>query len=195
MFRYLAENIAFVLIKNKILDIEDRDIYVYGLEAILLNAILLISTFLVSLLFGGMIHYVGFCVFFIPLRVFVGGYHAKKSESCFILSVGMYVISLMVANSLPDIYQNEVVMAMTIMSFLILLIWAPVINPKHPMADYQIKRNKKIEYVIIGLDFAFLVIFSKMNLVIASSIEIFILLVTVIFLIGKIEGRIIVKDE
>ena len=39
MFRYFAENITFVLIKNKILNIKNRNIYVYAIEVILLNMI------------------------------------------------------------------------------------------------------------------------------------------------------------
>ena len=37
MFHNLAVDIAFLLIKNKIVDIEQRDIYVYGLEVIITN--------------------------------------------------------------------------------------------------------------------------------------------------------------
>lgn len=37
MFHNLAVDIAFLLIKNKIVDIQQRDVYVYGLEVILLN--------------------------------------------------------------------------------------------------------------------------------------------------------------
>lgn len=42
MLHRLAEDISFYLITNKIIDIEDRDTYIYGLE-------LLISTLLTSI--------------------------------------------------------------------------------------------------------------------------------------------------
>ena len=42
MLYKLAQDISFYLIANKIIDIEDRDIYIYGLE-------LLISTLLTSI--------------------------------------------------------------------------------------------------------------------------------------------------
>lgn len=50
MFRYFAENITFVLIKNKILNIKNRNIYVYAIEVILLNVILLLSLLGISIL-------------------------------------------------------------------------------------------------------------------------------------------------
>ena len=49
MFRYFAENITFVLIKNKILNIKNRNIYVYAIEVILLNLILLLSLLGISI--------------------------------------------------------------------------------------------------------------------------------------------------
>lgn len=42
MFRYLAENIAFLLIKHKILDIKRRNEYVCRIEKILLGFTILI---------------------------------------------------------------------------------------------------------------------------------------------------------
>lgn len=50
MFRYFAENITFVLIKNKILNIKNRNIYVYAIEVILLNMILLLSLLGISII-------------------------------------------------------------------------------------------------------------------------------------------------
>lgn len=79
MFRNLAEDIAFLLIKHKILDIEQRDIYIYGLEVILLNGGLVLMFLTISLLFGVMINFWAYLIFFLPIRIFSGGYHAKTS--------------------------------------------------------------------------------------------------------------------
>ena len=42
MFHNIAEDIAFLLITHKIIDINERDVYMYGPEVILLNGSLLI---------------------------------------------------------------------------------------------------------------------------------------------------------
>ena len=86
MFRNLAEDISFLLIKNKIVEIEKREIYIYGLEVILLNGGLLITFLIISLLCGEMINFLAYLIFFLPMRLFSGGYHAETSERCFILS-------------------------------------------------------------------------------------------------------------
>ena len=84
MFRYFAENIAFILIKNKMLNIKNREIYVYSIEVILLNLTLLLSLLGISIVGKGLLFFIGFLLFFIPIRTFAGGYHAKHSETCFI---------------------------------------------------------------------------------------------------------------
>ncbi len=90
MFHNLAVDIAFLMIKNKIVDIQQRDIYVYGLEVLLFNGSLLSVFLIASLLCGEMINFLAYFIFFLPLRLFSGGYHAEKSESCFVLSTIMY---------------------------------------------------------------------------------------------------------
>ena len=69
MFRYFAENITFVLIKNKILNIKNRNIYVYAIEVILLNVILLLSLLGISILGKDLSCFMGFLLFFVPLRI------------------------------------------------------------------------------------------------------------------------------
>ena len=106
MFRNLAEDIAFLLIKHKIVDIEQREVYIYGLEVILLNGGLLIAFLIISLLCGGMINFWAYLIFFLPIRIFSGGYHAETSERCFILSTIMYGISVTVTKFLPILYMD-----------------------------------------------------------------------------------------
>ena len=86
MFKRLSEDIIFLLKKNKKLDIESYDIYVYAAEIILLNGSLLLICLVMSILLGELSHMLAFILFFIPLRMLVGGYHCKKSELCFICS-------------------------------------------------------------------------------------------------------------
>ena len=69
MFNRLSENIAFLLIKNKILDIENRDIYIYSLEVISLNLSIVMICFLMSIFTNSLIHFAAYVLFFIPLRL------------------------------------------------------------------------------------------------------------------------------
>lgn len=106
MFRYFAENITFVLIKNKVLNIEKRDTYMYAIEVILLNSILLLTFLGVSIVGKNLLLFVGFLLFFIPIRTFAGGYHAKHSEVCFGMSLGIYIVAMIIYNHFPNLYKT-----------------------------------------------------------------------------------------
>ncbi len=85
MFRNLAEDITFLLIKNKIVEIEKREIYIYGLEIILLNGGLLITFLIISLLCGEMVNFLAYLIFFsmfISVRLYTVGYHVKTFTGC-----------------------------------------------------------------------------------------------------------------
>ena len=125
MFHNLAVDIAFLLIKNKIVDIQQRDVYVYGLEIILLNGSLLLLFFITSLLCGAMTNFWAYLIFFLPLRIFSGGYHAKSSESCFVLSTIMYGLSIAITFFFPLLYQNWKWIIAGIISIIVILALSP----------------------------------------------------------------------
>lgn len=185
MFRYFAENIAFLLIKHKMLDIKNRDVYTYGIEVILSNVILIFSFLGISLVANCLIVFIGFLLFFIPIRSFAGGYHAKHSETCFGISVGVYVTAMIIYNQFPNLYKNAIVLCVFIMAIIILLIWSPLKNPNHPLAAYQYERNRKIVYGIIVLNIVLFIVFAKMNNTIASCEEIFVIFTSIFLIIGK----------
>lgn len=189
MFGAIAESLVFLLIKYKRLDIEDREIYIYGLEVILLNGLLLISFLIMSIWYDLIFHFIGFLIFFLPLRIFTGGYHSKRSETCFIISNAMYLLTLVIVKNYLGLHNNINMVIVTLVSLIIMYIWSPVKNQNRPLADYQYERNKKITFVIIVIDFALLLVLLKFNLNIASSAIAFILLNCGVFLIGKLNNR------
>lgn len=189
MFRYFAENITFILIKNKILDIENRDVYVYGIEAVLLNLILLLSLLGISIASKCLTFFIGFLLFFVPIRTFAGGYHAKHSETCFAMSVSVYTVGMIFFKCIPNLYRNVGAIILFALAIIILLIWSPLINANHPLADYQYKRNKRIAYGIIIIYIILFVIFVEKKYVIASSEIIFIVLVSVFLIVGKFQKQ------
>lgn len=176
MFRYFAENITFVLIKNKILAIKNRDIYVYAVEVILLNIILLLSLLGISILGKSLSCFIGFLLFFVPLRIFVGGYHAKHSGICFGMSIGIYMLVMIIFYNYPNLYKNIFVIALYILAIITFFIWSPLKNTNHRLTNYQYKRNKKIVFWIIIANIIFFLFFSKMNYTIVSYEIIFTIL-------------------
>ncbi len=190
MFRNLAEDITFLLIKNKIVDIEEREIYIYGLEVILLNGGLLITFLIISLLCGEIVNFLAYLVFFLPMRLFSGGYHAETSERCFILSTIMYGISITVSKFIPLLYISNTGKIIGVISVIVILVLAPLINKNNPLNEAQRKRNRIILCTLLFIDLVFYILICNYTWTIASNELIFIVMDAVLLLAGKLKQSI-----
>lgn len=190
MFRNLAEDITFLLIKNKIVDIEEREIYIYGLEVILLNGGLLITFLIISLLCGEIVNFLAYLVFFLPMRLFSGGYHAETSERCFILSTIMYGISITVSKFIPLLYISNTGKIIGVISVIVILVLAPLINKNNPLNEAQRKRNRIILCTLLFIDLVFYILICNYAWTIASNELIFIVMDAVLLLAGKLKQSI-----
>ena len=186
MFHNLAVDIAFLLIVNKIVDIQQRDIYVYGLEVILLNGSLLIVFLIASLLCGAMINFWAYLIFFLPIRIFSGGYHAKSSESCFVLSTIMYGLSIAITVFFPLLYQNWKWIIAGVISILVILVLSPMVNENNPLTESQQKRNRIIVCILLAADLVVFILSYNFNWRIASNVLVFIVFDALLLLIGKV---------
>lgn len=186
MFHNLAVDIAFLLIKNKIVDIRQRDVYVYGLEVILLNCSLLIMFLIASLLCGEIINFFAYFIFFIPLRLFSGGYHAEKSESCFVLSTIMYGVSIAVTKFFPLLYLNWKWITVGTISIVVIIFLSPMVNENNPLTKAQLHRNRIIVCVLIAIDLIAFILSSSFNWQISSNELVFIIFEALLLLVGKV---------
>jgi len=185
MFHNLAVDIAFLLIKNKIVDIQQRDVYVYGLEVILLNGSLLLMFFITSLLCGTMINFWAYLMFFLPLRIFSGGYHAQSSESCFVLSTLMYGLSIAITIFFPLLYQKQKWIIAGIISIIVILALSPMVNENNPLTQSQRKRNRIIVSILLAADLVIFILCCYFNWQIASNVLVFVVFDALLLLIGK----------
>lgn len=186
MFHNLAVDIAFLLIKNKIVDIQQRNIYVYALEVILLNGSLLIVFLIASLLCGAMINFWAYLIFFLPIRIFSGGYHAKSSESCFVLSTIMYGLSIAITVFFTLLYQNWKWIIAGVISILVILVLSPMVNENNPLTESQQKRNRIIVCILLAADLVVFILSYNFNWRIASYVLVFIVFDALLLLIGKV---------
>ena len=195
MFKNIAEDIVFYLSRKKILNQDNREIYVYALEVVLLNFILLMTLLIISLFGGQHLFFVCYLCFFVPLRVFTGGYHAKKSETCFVMSVASYVLAMILVNNNLLLFNNEIIVFITALLMFLMFLYSPIENINHPLEKARKRKNKIIARVIVLIDFTLLIVFYINEMAITSYEIIFILLNGVTFSLGKIENYIERKNR
>ena len=144
MLHKLAEDISFYLITNKIIDIEDRDIYIYGLELLISTLFTSISILILGLLIEEWISGVAYLTVYFLLKSYTGGYHAKHYYECYIYSILVFIALIIIKKIILYDYQPIIGLFSLIFSIIIIFKFAPVENKNNPKTKDEIERNKKI---------------------------------------------------
>lgn len=185
MFKHMAEGIALLLIRSNTVDIEEREVYVFGLEVMLLNSINVLMALIISLITGTMWHFASFMLIFVPLRIFSGGYHAKRSETCFVISTLVYIATVLIVKLYPMLYASTAVTAVLFaVSILITVILAPVVNKNNPLSEHERKRNRLISIVLIAVDSVIFIMLRLLELSVAVNVMIFLTVNSITMLAG-----------
>lgn len=190
MFRYIAEDIAFLLIKNKIVDIEKRDECVYGAEVLLLNLANILTALIISLLTKSMLHFAAFMLIFVPLRIFIGGFHAKKSESCYLITSAIYALTVLCVKLMPDLYSNIPAIITFAVLIVPIVLFAPVEHKNNPLTPNERRRNRLISIVLTAVDSLIFIALFILSISTATSVMIFMAVDSILMMIGLLMNRI-----
>lgn len=144
MLHKLAEDISFYLITNKVIDIEDRDIYIYGLELLISTLFTSISILILGLLIEEWISGVAYLTVYFFLKSYTGGYHAKHYYECYIYSIFVFIVLIIAKNIIVPIYKPIIGLFSLIFSIIVVFKFAPVTNKNNPKTEEEILKNKKI---------------------------------------------------
>ncbi len=145
----LGNKLCDALVKNKIVEPEDVEVYRYGLN----NGITILLNILVSVLFGvitGRLEMVLVFLFFYGiLRTYAGGMHCENKLLCFVCSIAIlcfpvfsYQIFLVVAWKTEILYIGVAAMIMV-------LILCPVESRKKPLDDEERMHCRKVSHGIV----------------------------------------------
>ena len=74
------------LVAHRIIDLDDVEIYQFGLESAMLKAVHYASMLLVGLLLGMLPETIVFLIVYATIRAYAGGYHADTRGVCYLLS-------------------------------------------------------------------------------------------------------------
>lgn len=86
MIEHISELLANVMLNNKIISKSEYNWKKYGIELFLIQTGCIISSVLFCTLLGRTLECVLLLLFLMPLRSCIGGMHASKFSTCFILS-------------------------------------------------------------------------------------------------------------
>lgn len=148
LLQNFAEDITFFMLKNKVINIEDRDIYIYGFEIILSTLIVTGTLLTLGIILNKILLTLVFMFIFIILRIYTGGYHSEKFKSCFVISIAIYLSELLLNDLVADNLKLKVGIILILIASSIIYRLSPVEHKNNPLSFEDKKKYKKISRVI-----------------------------------------------
>ncbi len=141
MLLRLSSLLTNYLIKKKIIDASKQDIMLYGFQLTLSTLASSLSILLISAS-NNVIYGIIFLIYFMPIRFFLGGYHATSYQKCFLYTNACYIITY-ILNLLVSAYRNTFAEAIWSLSILLyLLLCKPCQHTNNLLDDLEINQNR-----------------------------------------------------
>lgn len=117
----------------------------YGMLCVFDEITKLIPYFFVFYLFSLQNYFIIVFLFFCPIRLFTGGYHAKTYWGCFFITFSMYWILILAGKNLS--LNHNILIVFLIISFILICFFSPVDNVNKRIKSKE--RRKKLKYTSI----------------------------------------------
>ncbi|MFL0196922.1 accessory gene regulator ArgB-like protein [Clostridium sp. WILCCON 0269] len=121
----------------------------YGLICIFDEVTKIIPYFIIFWLFSLQKYYLVILIFFCPIRLFSGGYHAKTYWGCFFISFIIFLGMIIMGKYIS--FNNIIFITSLIISFILVCIFAPVDNVNKRIKSNE--RRMKLKYTSIIITF------------------------------------------
>lgn len=148
MLESIAEDITFLLLKNKIIEYEDSDIYIYGFQVIISSMMVTMSLLILGVLLNRILLTLVFMLVFVSLRINTGGYHADQFKDCLRLSLMIYLVEILLVKLIPNEYKIISSFIALIIGTSIIFVKAPVEHKNNPLTPIEKIKYKKTSRII-----------------------------------------------
>ena len=146
----LSRKIGDNLVQSNIVNAEDAEIYIYGINQILVSILNVSSALIIGLIFGVFFEIAVFMAAYIPLRTFAGGYHARTPLRCYIFSVIMLIV---VSLGFKYLSLTEwVYYAVFALSAIVVFVLSPVEDKNKPLDQIEHRVYKKRAIIIAAAE-------------------------------------------
>lgn len=142
---------------------EKEELYKYSALIAIQSTINIIATLLLGFIFGAFFENICFFIAFKILRKYSGGLHSSKFSTCFLIST-ITNIAVLLAIKILYAYPNYyLVVAFEIISFCIVVIFAPITNANKPISRKEYRIYKLIVCVVSAILIAITIALSLLN--------------------------------
>lgn len=182
MIHNLSKNITTFFKKKLLIKNEEIEIFCYGMEIIISTIIGFSFILIVSGVLGDIIFGVYYLIFIVPIRMCVGGYHAKSYFRCNLLFTAFFVAALISYQNM-FLYALKILGIINLFSIILIIRWAPLENKNKVISIKNKFKNKCISSFVYLVGSIIGILWSEIYWV--EILTIVLNVVTVLLIMGK----------
>lgn len=133
MYEGLAQRLVRRAVSAAIIQPEEEELYLYAYQLMLAGAFSWGSLLLLGFFFNAFWGSLAYMAFYIPLRMFAGGYHEGSYLKCYISSIASYFLIVLVCPVAARHLPLWAVMLIVAASVVVVFLRAPVADPNKPL--------------------------------------------------------------
>ena len=186
----MSEKITDILVDNKIIAHENREIYRFGVQQGIMLLLNLLTIVVIGFAYGMILEILIYTFSYVPLRAYSGGFHAKTHTMCYLGSVIILNAVLLIMKFL--LISTPIYYCFDFISALLIFFFAPVEDENKRLDNIEITYYRKRSRLILLLEIIIVIIaFYIKHFEIMYSVSIAITTIGLLVLIGKIKNLII----
>lgn len=185
MLKKLTTKTADLLCRNGLIEQEEKEIYLFGIETALLKVIHYATMLLIGLCFGMVWQTAVFLLAYTVLRDYAGGYHADSRMRCYLISWLMMLSVLLIVQYCPAEVMFWTSAILLIPLYLLIFSLAPVGNINKPLDEIEQKRYGKTARIILSIEEVLSALFLFFNVQISFVLCLGLFCVSIMLVCGK----------
>jgi len=195
MITLISKNIVHFFVQQEVVKQEDEEVYMYGAEMMLSTSASIMATLIISIIFGKLYYMAIFFLFFVPLRMNVGGYHADSYGKCFIVTFSVYSAYTLALNCLSESLFLYIGLFSIIISLPIVFKYAPIIHKNNIIDKHGVLKRKILSRIFVLIDsiIIILLLIYKLNYKITTAVSLSLIIVTISMIIEIFKERRCIK--
>lgn len=138
------------MVKRNVITSEKRDTYIHCNYMLLFSALTWGSLLILGCIIASLAQTLVFIAFYLPLRICAGGYHASSPQRCYVLSMAVFCLLFLVANSIMP--PLPILLIVLCLAGGIIFFNAPVDHANHRLTEKQIASCKKMSRIIVAVE-------------------------------------------
>lgn len=188
--KQLADYLTKIMLRNGIVSQDEYSVTAFGLETLMLKIMHFAVSVFIGLIFGKAVEMIVFYLFYMVLRTYAGGYHAKNNIRCFISSCVIAVAAACFWRFVVIPSPAWVVAAFLAAAVPVIWLLSPVEATNKPLDCDEERVYKKRARIVLAIETAAIIALLALgiaDLALAGATTLIVIAIMLVF------GRILLK--